>query len=69
MDWCLSGRTTPGQSGPGSDYKKGVFHITQSSSITQISRFECLVSYLGQSLVESYLSAEMQSMYFAAPSD
>ena len=30
----LSGATTPGQSGPGSDGNKEVLHIPQSSSIT-----------------------------------
>ena len=30
----LSGATTPGQSGPGSDGNEGVLHIPQSSNIT-----------------------------------
>ena len=33
----LSGATTPGQSGPGSDGNEGVFPIPQSSSITGTS--------------------------------
>ena len=32
-------------------------------------RYDCLVSYAGHSLVESYPSAEMQSMYSTAPAD
>ena len=34
IDRTLSGATTPGQSGPGSDGNEGVLHIPQSSSIT-----------------------------------
>ena len=30
---------------------------------------DCLVSYLGPSLGESYLTVEMQSVYFTAPTD
>ena len=41
----LSGATTQGQSGPGSDGNKGVLHIPQSSSITGTLPSECLVSY------------------------
>ena len=46
----LSGATTPGQSGPGSDDNKGVFCIPQSSSIAGTSPSDCLVSYLGHLL-------------------
>ena len=45
----LSGVTTPGQSGPGSDGNKGVFRIPQSSCITGTSPSDCLVSYPGHS--------------------
>ena len=34
---ALSGATTPGQSGPGSDCNEEVLHITQSSIITGTS--------------------------------
>ena len=49
----LSGATTPGQSGPGTDGNKGVLHIPQSSSITGTSPSDGLVSYPGHSLGES----------------
>ena len=41
----LSGATTPGQSGPGSDGNEGVLRIPQSSSIAGTSPSDCLVSY------------------------
>ena len=46
----ISGATTPGQSGPGSNGNKGVLHILQSSSIIGTSPSDCLVSYRGHSL-------------------
>ena len=69
IDKTLSGATTPGQSGPGSDGNKGVHCIPQSSSITEASPSDCLVSYPGYLLEKSYLSAEMQSVYSATPVD
>ena len=48
---------------------KEVHHIPQSSSITEASPSDYLVSYPGHSLGESYPSAEMQSVYSAAPAD
>ena len=45
-----SDATTPGQDGPGSDGNKGVLSSPQSSSITEASLSDCLVSYPGQSL-------------------
>ena len=66
IDKTLSGTTTPGQSGLGSDSNEGVLRITQSSSITEATPSDCLVSYTGHSLGESYPSAETQSVYFAA---
>ena len=45
IDRALSGATTPGQSGPGSDGNEGVLHIPQSSSIAGTSPSDCLVSY------------------------
>ena len=61
--------TTPGQSEPGSDGNKEVLCIHQSSSITEASPSDCLVSYPGHSLGGSYPSAEMQSAYSTAPAD
>ena len=49
IDWILSGATTPGQSGPGSDGNEGVLLISQSSSITGTSPSDCFVSYSGYS--------------------
>ena len=59
----------PGQSGPGSDDNNGVLRIPQSFSITGASPSDCLVSYPGHLLGESYPSAEVQSVYFTAPAE
>ena len=56
----------PGQSGPGSDGNKGVLCISQSSSITGASPADCAVSYLGNSLGESYSFAEAHPRYSLA---
>ena len=69
IDRTLPGATTPSQSGPGSDGNKETLRIPQSSSITGNSPSDCLVSYLGHLLEESYSSAEMQSVYSAAPNN
>ena len=69
IDWTISGTTTLGQSRLGSNGNNGVFHILQSSSITGASPSDFLVLYPGHSLVEYYTTAEIQSMYSAAPSD
>ena len=69
IDRTLSGATMPGQSGPGSDGNKEIFGIPQGSSITEATPSDCLVSYTGHSLWESYPSAEMQSVYSATPAD
>ena len=45
----LSGATTLGQSGPGSDGNEGVLRIPQSSSIAGTSPSDYLVSYPGHS--------------------
>ena len=63
IDGTLSGATTPGQIGPGNDSNKEVLCIPKSYSITGTSPSDCLVSYLGHSLEESYSSAEVQSVY------
>ena len=68
-DRTLSCATTLGQSAPGSDSNKEVICILQSSSITGASQLDCLVSYPGHSLGESYPSAEIQSVYSTAPED
>ena len=65
----LSGATTSGQSGPRSDGNEGVPHIPQSSSITETSPSDCLVSYLYHPLEGFYSSAEMKSVYSIAPTD
>ena len=49
IDKTLSGATTLGQCGPGSDGNKGVLNIPQNSSITGASPSDCLVSYLEHS--------------------
>ena len=50
IDKTLSGATTLGQSGPGSDGNEGVLHIPQRSSITGTSPSDCSVWYLGHLL-------------------
>ena len=66
IDRTLSGATTPGQSGSGSDSNEGVLCIPQSSSIPGTSLSHCLVSYPKWG---SYLSAEEQTVYSTAPAD
>ena len=67
---ALSGATTPGRSGPGSDGNEGVLRILQSSSLAGTSPSDCLVSYPGHLLGGgSYPSAEKQSVYSTAPAD
>ena len=69
IDRTLSGATTPGQRRHGSNGNDGVLHIPKTSSITGTSTSDCLVSYPGNSLEESYNSAVWQSMYSAASLD
>ena len=69
IDRTLSGATTPGQSGPGSDGNEGILRIPKSSSITRALLSDCLVSYQGHSLGVSYFSALKQSVYSAARAD
>ena len=45
IDRILSSATTLGQSVPMSDGNKGVLCIPQSSSITEASPLDCLVSF------------------------
>ena len=70
IDRALSGATTPGQSGPGSDGNERILRIPQSSSIAGTSPWDCLVLYTGYLLkVGSYPSAEVQSAYSTSPAD
>ena len=70
MDRALSGATTPGQSGHGSNGNEGVLCIPQSRSIAVTSPSDCLVSYPGHSLEEGVLSpAEVQLVYSTAPAN
>ena len=69
IDMTLSGATTPGQSGPGSDGNEGVLRIPQNSSITGASLSDCLVSHPEHSWEKSYSSIEMQVIYSTAPAD
>ena len=66
---ALSGATIPGQSGLESNGNEGVLCIPQSSSIARASPSDCLVSYPGYTLGESYPSAEMHWVYSTAPID
>ena len=66
VDRTLSHATTPGKSGPGSNGNESALRILQSSSITEASQSDCLLSYLGHSLGEACLSAVMQSVFSAA---
>ena len=71
IDRTLSGATTPGQSGPGSNTNEVVLHTPQNS-LTVASPSYCQMSSSGHSLVgggRSYSSEEMQSVYFAATDD
>ena len=65
----LSGTTTPSQSGLGSNGNKGALCIPQNSSITAATPSDCLVSYSGHSLEESYPSTEMQLVFTAGPAN
>ena len=58
-----------GHSGPGNDGNKEVLCIFQSSSITGASPSDCLMSYSGHLLGESYPSADVQSVYSIAPAN
>ena len=66
FDRNLSGAPTLGQSGLESNVTERVPHISQNASITGASSSDCFVSHPGQSLEESYPSAEMQSVYSTA---
>ena len=59
----LSGATTSSQNRLGNDGNKWILRIPQRHSITVASPSDCLVSYPGHSLGESYSSVKMQSVY------
>ena len=67
IDRVLSGATTTGKSGPGSDGNKDVLRIPQSSSITGTSPSDCLVSYPGHSLVGNLTSPQRCSQCILQP--
>ena len=69
IDGTLSVATTPGQSWLGNNGNEGVLRIPQSFNITGASLSDCLVSYPGHLLEESYPSAEKQSEYSTVPAD
>ena len=73
IDRTLSGVTTPGQSGPGSDGNEGVLcnpkKLKDYWSIT-IRLFSIITrTLIGENGGGSYLSAEMQSVYSTASAD
>ena len=74
VKWVIPGKgvapspTPYGKSGLGTDVKKGVLRISQSSSITGTSSFDCL----SRTLVGGwrfYPSTRVQSVYSTAPAD
>ena len=69
IDRTLSGATTPGQSGLGSDVNEEVFYIPQRSSVTGPSPSVFLVSYPEHSLKESYSLQRYQLLYSTAQAD
>ena len=69
IDRTLSDGTTPGHCGPRSYGNEEVLCLPQSSSITEASPSNCLVSYPGHSLGKSYPSTDMQWVYSAALAD
>ena len=64
IDRTLSGATTPGQSGPGSDGNEGVLHIPQSSK-TGASLPDGLMLYPGQLSDESYSCRDAVSVFYS----
>ena len=68
IDRNLSGTTTPGQSGPGSDSNEGVLRIPQTPSITGTSPSYCLVSYPGHLLGGGLIPCRGAFNLFFSPS-
>ena len=69
IDRTLSNSITPGPSGPESDGNEGVLCIPQISSMIGAWPSDCLVSYPGYSLGDSYPSPVMLSVYSASTSE
>ena len=69
MDRILSGATSPGHSGPGSDgNKRATLHSPKLQHYWSFTiRLFSVIS--GHSLGESFPSAEMQSVYSTVPDD
>ena len=65
----LLGATTTGRSGSGSDGNEEVLWISQSSSISGASPSDCLISFPGHSLEESYPFTDMQLVYSTVLAD
>ena len=61
--------TTSSQSRPGSNGNKELLRIPQSSSITEASPSDSLMSYPRHSFGEFYTSAEMESVYCIVSAD
>ena len=70
IDRTISGATTSGQSGSGSDGNEGVLCIPQSSSITGASPSDCLESYLEhKNILEGVLALCIEAVsVFYSPS-
>ena len=62
IDRALSGATIPGLTGSGSNVNEGVLRIPQSSSITEASPFDGLLSYQYTRCEGVYPSTEMKSV-------
>ena len=63
IDRTISGATTLSQHRPGSDGNEGVL---KAPALLKPQPLDCLVSYSEHSLEESYLFAEMQSVFSVA---
>ena len=68
MEMTLSDAPTLVQSGSGSNGNGGVLHTPEISK-ARVSSSDGLMSYQGHSVVGSYSSAEMQSVYSTAPAN
>ena len=67
-DRTLSGATTPGQSELGTNGNEAVLHIPQISK-ARAWPSDGLMSYPEHSLVGSYTSSEIKSVYSTVPAD
>ena len=67
IDRTLSGATTPGQSGPGSDVNEEVLYVHQSSR-TEASPSDISTSYPGHSLVGVFIHYKVSVVVFYSPS-